>query len=74
MPLMENFRENVRAAMEANAITQQELSVRSGVHYVTVSKALSGKMEPSVAICERLAEAAGIRPDTVFLEPVPAKS
>jgi transcriptional regulator with XRE-family HTH domain len=70
MPLMENFRANISEACRKNGLSQQELARRSGVHWVTISKALSGKMEPSVTICEKLGEAAGLRPDTIFLEPV----
>jgi transcriptional regulator with XRE-family HTH domain len=70
MPLMDNFRQNLRRACEERGISQQELAKRSGVHHVSVSRILNGKQDPSVELCERLAVAAEIRADTVFLEPV----
>lgn len=71
MPLVENFRENLRRACNDHGITQQELSRRSGVHYVSVCRILNGQQSnPGVTICERLAVAAGVRPDTIFLEPL----
>jgi len=73
MPLMENFRKNLRTACEDHGISQQELARRTGLHFVSVSRILSGKQDPPVPVCERLAEAAGIRPDTIFLEPAPKK-
>lgn len=63
MDLNANFRENLRRACERNKISQRQLSELSGVHWVTVCKMLGGKHpNPSVAICERLARAAGIDP------------
>ena len=69
MPLIQNFRENLRGAMEEHRIDQAELARRSGVHYVTISRILSGKQDPTVGVCERLAAAAGIRSDLAFLSP-----
>lgn len=69
MPLIANFRDNLRSAMEERGLDQQELSQKSGVHYVTISRILSGKQDPTVGVCEKLATAAGIRADLVFLTP-----
>lgn len=69
MPLLKNFRTNLAAACNLAEISQRELSRRSGVHYVTICRILSGSLDPSVAICERLARAAGMRADLAFLEP-----
>jgi len=70
MPLLNNFRHNLLAACQERGVSQQDLANRSGVHYVSVSRILAGKQDPSVDICERLAIAAGVRPDTIFLEPI----
>lgn len=70
MSLLENFRHNLLAAIEREQISGQELARRSGLHFVTISRILSGKIAPSVENCEKLAKAAGIRPDTAFLAPV----
>lgn len=69
MPLLENFLDNLRAAMDEKDIDQQDLSRVSGVHYVTISRILTGKQDPTVKVCEKLAKAAGMRPDLAFLTP-----
>lgn len=69
MPLLDNFALNLRDAMERNGITGAELARRSGLHFVTVSRVLNGHLSPTVETCEKLAQAAGMRPDTAFLEP-----
>lgn len=67
---VENFRDNLRSAMEKLGITQQELSERSGVHYVTISRILSGDTDdPSVGTCEKLAKAAGFQNPKIFFDP-----
>lgn len=69
MPLLNNFRENLKSAMDERGMDQQELARQSGVHYVTISRILTGKQDPTVSVCEKLAQAAGIRADLVFLTP-----
>lgn len=46
--------------MEASGLTQKDLAEASGVHYVTVSRVLSGKVNPSVEICIAIAQAADV--------------
>jgi transcriptional regulator with XRE-family HTH domain len=69
MPLLTNFRDNLRSAMDEHGMDQQDLAEKSGVHYVTISRILTGKQDPTVTVCEKLAKAAGLRPDLVFLTP-----
>lgn len=69
MPLLDNFRRNLESACKEKGIKQADLARSSGVHFVTISRIFSGSVSPSVDICERLARAAGLRPDTIFLEP-----
>ncbi len=69
MNLLKNFRENLAAACELAGLSQSELARRSGIHVTTVNRILRGHLDPSVKVCEQLATAAGIRPDTIFLEP-----
>jgi transcriptional regulator with XRE-family HTH domain len=69
MPLIDNFLANLRVACEQRDITQAELSRKSGIHRVTISKIFRRKLSPSVDVCEKLALAAGVRADTVFLAP-----
>ncbi len=68
--LINNFVANLRAAMQENSISGAELARRADLHWVTVSRILNGKLCPTLETCERLSEAAGIRPDTAFLEPL----
>lgn len=69
MPLLRNFRDNLREAMDEKGFDQQDLAKASGVHYVTISRILTGKQDPTVTMCEKLANAVGIRADLVFLSP-----
>ena len=66
MPLEDNFRENLRAALEREGLTQRELAAESGVHYVTICNILAGRVEPSLTICEALAKAAKIKLPEIF--------
>jgi transcriptional regulator with XRE-family HTH domain len=69
MPLLDNFRENLKDAMAERDLDQAELSRKSGVHFVTISRILTGKQDPSVGMCEKLAAAAGMRADLAFVAP-----
>lgn len=70
MALTDNFRSNVREEMKRQRVGQQELARRTGLHYVTISRILTGTIEPKVETCEQIATALGVRPDTIFLSPV----
>jgi len=68
MCLRDNFVQNIRIACEKKRITQRELSRQSGVHFVTICRILSGDIPtPSVDICEKIAEAAGLNPEYCFV-------
>lgn len=68
LKLSKNFRENLRSAITGQGITQRELALRSGIHHVTICNILSGKMEPSLSVCESLAKAAKIKLPEIFSE------
>ena len=70
MPLLDNFATNLRDAMKRANISGMKLAELTGVHYVTISRILNGHLSPTVETCEKLAQAAGMRPDTAFLEPL----
>lgn len=70
MPLLDNFATNLRDAMKRSGITGNQLAERTGLHFVTISRILNGKLSPTVETCEKLADAVGMRPDTAFLEPL----
>lgn len=57
---LDNFRDNLRRRCESQGISQQELSRKSGVHYVTINRILRGHTVPTIPVAEALARAAGI--------------
>ena len=54
MPLAKTFRDNLRSAMQIAGLNQQELAEKSGIHYVTISRILSGTIEPTAMITSPL--------------------
>ena len=56
---VDRFRTNLAALLGSKQMTQADLAERSGVHFVTVSRVLSGNASPSLAICEKLSTGAG---------------
>ena len=69
MSLVDNFRSNLRQAMKERGISQVALAKAADVRIATVCDIFAGRMEPSVEMCEKLAKAAGLRPDASFLLP-----
>ncbi len=66
MPLQDNFRVNLQAAINRLGISNVELARLSGVHVVTISRILHGHLEPSLAMCEKLAGAVKIAPEKIL--------
>ena len=62
MPFRDNFRDNLRAWLKRGELTITELAKRAGIHRVTIYKILSGEIEPSLSMCEKIADSAGILP------------
>lgn len=62
MPLLTNFRENLRKQIDASALSKTAIADAAGIHRVTLHKILAGDFEPSLKMCEKLAEALEIRP------------
>lgn len=56
---IENFRANLRIALEAKDLTQDQLADLAGLKGPYVNRVLRGKTEPSLSQCARLARAAG---------------
>ncbi len=56
---VDRYRQNLAALLESRQMTQAELAERSGVHFVTVSRVLSGNASPSLEMCEKLSTGAG---------------
>ena len=68
VPLADNFADNLHRAIERLGISQRELARRSGVHFTTINRILSREMDPSLTVCERLADAVGLTPEKSFKE------
>lgn len=56
--------------LNRSGVTAVELHRRSGVHWVTISRLKNYRVRPSVAICEKLARAAGIDLEKMFTTPL----
>ena len=61
MAATENFRDNLRSALEFRGLTQRALAKKSKVGYPYLNRVLKGKTDPSVAQCERLAKGVKFR-------------
>ena len=66
---LDNFRENLRKRCEKTRISQRELARRADVHFVTVNRILTGDMEPTVPLAERLAVAVGSTLEKILRDP-----
>lgn len=66
MTLEDAFVDNLARHLDRTGMSQNELAEASGAHYVTISRILNRHMSPSLALCERLAKAAGMRPEKSF--------
>jgi DNA-binding XRE family transcriptional regulator len=68
MPFRDNFRENLRSCLDRSGMTITALAHAAGVHRVTIHKILSGEIEPSLSLCEKIADSAGIFPPEKIFE------
>lgn len=59
MSLKKDFADTLRGLLNDYDMSQTELSKKTGVTNATISNILSGKMEPSFTMCERLMKAFG---------------
>lgn len=62
MPLLENFRDNLRRRIDESGVSKTAIAERAGIHRVTLHKILAGEFEPSLEMCEKLASALNIEP------------
>lgn len=62
MPLLDNFRENIRQKIDNSGMSKTAIADRAGIHRVTLHKILAGEFEPSLAMCEKLAKALEFTP------------
>lgn len=67
MPLLKNFRENLCHAIDESGMSKTAIAASAGIHRVTLHKILAGDFEPSLDMCERLADALGFSsPEDIF--------
>ena len=59
MAANENFRKNLRTAIESRGLTQKSVAERAGTQAPYVNSVLQGNVCPSLDQCEKLARAAG---------------
>ncbi len=64
----DNFRHNLKEMLAKREMSQQELSRKSGIHWVTISRILGGVNDPSVETAQKLASAAGFSSPKIFSE------
>ena len=56
---------NLAKVRKAKGMTQRKLSIKSGVHRVSIARYEAGKVSPNVRALERLAEALGVPIDDI---------
>jgi DNA-binding XRE family transcriptional regulator len=74
MPLLQNFRENLRRVIDEAGSSKTSVAKSAGIHRVTLHKILAGEFEPSLEMCEKLAESLGFRdPEEIFKKSLPSR-
>ena len=51
---------NLARIRKARGMTQRKLSIKSGVHRVSIARYETGKVSPNIRVLERLANALGV--------------
>jgi transcriptional regulator with XRE-family HTH domain len=69
MQAVENFRSNVRAALAYSGWSQDSLATETELSRPFVNRILQGKQEPSLAVCDRIADALHVPLATLLGEP-----
>jgi transcriptional regulator with XRE-family HTH domain len=64
--IYKRFRENVRDELASQERTQKSLAAEIGITNVQLCNILTGKSDPTLSMCTRIAKALGV-PVTVFL-------
>lgn len=72
--LYRNFAANLAAALAERGISQEQLAEETGICRPQINRILKGKAtNPTLRVCELLAEAAGINPQSAFVAPTPPR-
>lgn len=61
MEYFNNFRANVRFLMEESGISQRSIAEIAGLSYPYINRILQGTVNPSIDVCETIAEALEIK-------------
>ncbi len=62
MPLLRNFVDNIRRRFDDADVSKADVARKAGIHRVTIYKILSGEIDPSIEMCEKIAGALGFSP------------
>lgn len=74
MPLLKNFRDNLARSIVERGESKTAIAERAGIHRVTLHKILAGGFDPSLDLCERLADALGFsNPEDIFKKSLRAR-
>ncbi len=57
---------NLKAARLERGLTQEDVSMLSGVHETEISRIEAGKRDPRVSTVRKLAKAVGVRPGVLL--------
>ncbi len=60
VPAVDNFRANLRAAMDAQRLSQRDVAREADMSHSYVNRVLQGRTEPGLPQCERLAKVVGL--------------
>jgi transcriptional regulator with XRE-family HTH domain len=63
----DNFRSNLRDAMAQRELSQRSLAEAAGCSHVYINRVLGGFTDPSLPMCEKLADAVGVNLGTLIL-------
>lgn len=69
MAAIDNFRTNLRHAMKILEISQRDLAKHAQTGYPYLNRILKGKADPSLPMCDRLAEATGYTLECLIQSP-----
>lgn len=66
MQAAENFRRELRAAMQRTGVSQRQLAERANTSYPGINRILQGKQTPTIDLADRLADAVGVTLSELF--------
>lgn len=61
MKASKTFRRHLRHQMKERGISQRELAIKAKLSYPYINRILQAKADPSLKICDRIADALGVR-------------